>query len=60
MKKYKLLCYVIYYLTGIFINKYNLWFNDSIKYKIRSESTINVTINDVEPLRNKLNLSINI
>ena len=33
MKKYKLLCFVIYYLTGIMINKYNLWFNESIKQK---------------------------
>ena len=33
MKKYKLLCYVIYYLSGILINKYNLWYSESIKHK---------------------------
>jgi hypothetical protein len=32
IKKYKVLCYVIYYLTGILV-KYNMWFSDTIEYK---------------------------
>ena len=32
IKNYKLLCFVIYYLTGIII-KYGLWFDDTVEYK---------------------------
>jgi len=32
IKNYKLLCYIIYYLTGIII-KYGLWFDEDIEYK---------------------------
>ena len=32
IKKYKLLCYVIYYISGIIV-KYNLWYSDSVIYK---------------------------
>ena len=40
MKKYKLLCYTIYYLTGILINKYNicyLYLKNEILEKIKQE-----------------------
>lgn len=32
IKNYKLLCYVIYYISGLFI-KYNIWFSDNIDIK---------------------------
>ena len=32
IKNYKLLCFIIYYLTGIII-KYGMWFDETIEYK---------------------------
>lgn len=34
------------------------YINDTTKFKIRSEQIVNIIINDIEPLRNKLNISV--
>jgi hypothetical protein len=43
IKNYKLLCYIIYYLSGI-ITKFNMWFVDNITYK---QNNINLQIQKI-------------